>query len=98
MRENAKLVLGTIPADSPWGRAYIRKGAEGHPVYAHARFYTIAETIRLVERSGFELRRSCSGLFGNPDNPSAGCSRVDTGIFSEAGFVGLLFDMHPAGV
>lgn len=96
--ENGKLVLGTVPGDSPWGRAYVRKGDEGHPVYAHARFHTINETVRLFEKMGFMLRRGCSALFWGPDTPSSGCPRVETGIVAEAGFVGLLFGAHHSGV
>jgi ubiquinone/menaquinone biosynthesis C-methylase UbiE len=98
LRGNGKLVLGTVPADSPWGRAYIRKRDEGHPVYAHARFHTINETVLLFEKMGFEVRRGCSALFWGPDTPSNGCPRVEPGIVSEAGFVGLLFDAHHSGI
>ncbi len=92
LRPDSRLVLGTIPADSALGRAYARKGKEGHPLYADARFYTVAETVCLIERTGFEFRRGCSALFGEPDNPSIRDTRVETGIFAGAGFVGLLFD------
>jgi SAM-dependent methyltransferase len=98
LRENGKLVLGTVPADSPWGRAYIRKGDQGHPVYGHARFHTINETGRFFERIGFKLQRGCSALFWGPYTPSTGRPRVETGIVAEAGFVGLLFDAHHSGV
>ncbi|MFH1136978.1 MAG: class I SAM-dependent methyltransferase [Pseudomonadota bacterium] len=98
LRTNGKLVLGVIPADSPWGREYIHKGAEGHPVYVHARFRDIPETVRLVEKKGFVFRRGFSTLFRSPDNPLSGCSRVEAGIVAEAGFVGLLFDAPSAGV
>ena len=98
LRGNGKLVLGTVPADSPWGRTYIRKGNEGHPVYGHAHFLTTKETVHLFEKMGFELRRGWSALFWAPDTPASGGSRVEPGIASEAGFVGLLFDAHYAGV
>lgn len=98
LRENGSLVLGTVPAESPWGRAYMRKGASGHPVYAYARFYTIVETIELIEKTGFTLQRGCSALFEEPESGSPGRSRVKAGIVAEAGFIGLLFDAHPAGI
>jgi ubiquinone/menaquinone biosynthesis C-methylase UbiE len=98
LRKNGKLVLGTVPADSPYGRAYIRKGDEGHPVYAHARFHTINEIVRLLEKTGFMFRRGCGALLWGPDTPSSGHQRVEPGILSEAGFVGLLFDAHHSGV
>lgn len=97
LRENGGLVVGTVPADSPWGKTYIRKSAEGHPVYAHARFRAITETVRLVEKTGFRLLRGCSALFWEPGQPPAGCSRVEAGIIPEAGFIGLLFGVHPEG-
>jgi ubiquinone/menaquinone biosynthesis C-methylase UbiE len=97
LRKNGRLILGTIPADSPWGRSYIRKGAEGHPVYTHARFHPIKETVCLVEKMGFKLRCGCSALFWGPDNPSTRCSSVKTDIVSEAGFIGLWFDVRHAG-
>ena len=97
LRKNGRLILGTIPVDSPWGRSYIRKGAEGHPLYTHARFYPIKKTVCLVEKMGFKLRRGCSALLWGPDNPSTGYSRVKTDIVTEAGFIGLLFDVRPAG-
>ncbi len=97
LRQDGTLVLGIIPADSPWGRAYIRKGTEGHPLYADARFYTVAETVRFTERTGFELRRACSALFWGPDNPSPEYPRIETGIIAETGFVGLLFEARPVG-
>jgi SAM-dependent methyltransferase len=98
LRENGKLVIGTILADSPWGRAYLRKGAEGHPVYAHARFQTLSETLHLVEKMGFNLRRGCSAPLWGPDNHQDRGSKVETGIALGAGFVGLLFESHQGAV
>jgi ubiquinone/menaquinone biosynthesis C-methylase UbiE len=98
LRENGKLVIGTIPADSPWGRAYRRKGAEGHPVYARARFHSLYKTLRLVETMGFALRHGCSALLWGPDNRQDRSSKVETGIVSGAGFVGLLFERQPGAV
>lgn len=73
LRENGKLVLGTVPAESPWRRTYIRKGAKSHPVCARARFLTIKETVRLFEKMGFRFRRGCSALFGGSDTPLSEC-------------------------
>ena len=41
------VILGTVFADSPWGRFYQRKAADGHPLYTAARFLTRAETLAL---------------------------------------------------
>lgn len=96
MRPDGQLLVGTIPADSTWGRSYLRKGAEGHPLYARARFSTIVETMQLLGNSGFVLQRACSALFGGPNIPSTGTPRVKSGIVADAGFIGLLFGIRPA--
>jgi ubiquinone/menaquinone biosynthesis C-methylase UbiE len=97
LRDKGRLIVGTIPADSPWGRAYKKKGAEGHPVYSHARFRTITETIRYALQANFKLRKSCSALLGEPDSQPTGFSRIEPGIVTGAGFVGLLFESHRSG-
>jgi ubiquinone/menaquinone biosynthesis C-methylase UbiE len=91
LRDKGKLVLGTIPADSPWGRAYVNKGAQGHPVYSHARFHTIREVIHLAENADFRLRQSRSALFWEPDSRPVVSSKITLTVAAEAGFVGLLF-------
>ena len=85
------LLLGIIPADSPWGREYERKKAEGHPVYAQARFLASSEIVALVESAGFDLQDAASTLFWKPSEARQPQPRVETGIVSEAGFLGLLF-------
>jgi ubiquinone/menaquinone biosynthesis C-methylase UbiE len=32
LRQSGKLLLGILPSDSPWGREYIRKAGDGHPI------------------------------------------------------------------
>jgi ubiquinone/menaquinone biosynthesis C-methylase UbiE len=92
LRDKGRLVIGTIPADSPWGRFYIKKKAAGHPIYSHARFRTVAENIHFAEKEYFKLRTSCSALFGEPDRYQSEPSRIESGIIAGAGFVGLLFE------
>jgi ubiquinone/menaquinone biosynthesis C-methylase UbiE len=98
LRDKGRLVVGTIPADSPWGRFYIKKKTAGHPIYSHARFHTVAETIHFAEKEHFKLRTSCSALFGQPDRYQSEPSRTESGIIAEAGFVGLLFEGDRSGV
>ena len=94
LRDKGRLAVGIIPADSPWGSAYRKKGADGHPIYSHARFRTAAETIHYARQADFSLRKSCSALFGEPDRQPTGFSRIEPGIVAGAGFVGLLFENH----
>lgn len=93
LRDNGRLVIGTIPADCPWGRNYSKKGADRHPVYSHARFRTVAETIQLADKAGFRLQASCSTLLWEPGKPTD-ISRIEPGIVTGGGFVGLLFERH----
>ncbi len=92
LRRNGKLVVGTVPADSPWGEAYEKKKAEGHPVYSHARFHTVEKIVGLAEKTRFTLRNARSALFWGPGNQPEGPFETRSGIVSGAGFVGLLFE------
>ena len=91
LRPGGALVLGVVPADSPWGRQYRDKASKGHPVYALARFRTPAEIVRLAENTGFALANAASTLFWGPGAEPPTEARVQSGIVAESGFVGLLF-------
>lgn len=91
LRPSGRLLLGIVPSDSPWGRAYAEEAAEGHPVYSHARFRTAAETAQLAKSAGFTLLSAASTLFWGPDEHPEQELDVRPGIVPEAGFVGLLF-------
>ncbi|MFW5803401.1 MAG: class I SAM-dependent methyltransferase [Verrucomicrobiota bacterium] len=88
------LLVGIVPADSPWGRRYARKKAEGHRIYASATFRTAQETIALVEAAGFHLRNAVSTLFWDPDEPVESPPRLEDGADPRAGFVALAFTVH----
>jgi ubiquinone/menaquinone biosynthesis C-methylase UbiE len=91
LKEHGKVLVGLVPKDSPWGKAYARQGAEGHPFYSAARFYTTREIVELARRAGFDLEHAASCL---PETPG---QTVDThraardGIVKNAGFVALRF-------
>jgi ubiquinone/menaquinone biosynthesis C-methylase UbiE len=85
------LLLGVVPADSPWGEAYEEKKATGHPVYRHAVFRTTTETIQLAEEAGFVLQQTASTLFSPPDGAPENDPRVKNGNDRSAGFVALRF-------
>ena len=90
MRDDGQLIIGTIPTDGPWGEFYMKKKAKGHPAYSHAHFFTISETIHLAEKAGYKLLTSRSALFWELEKLS-GCSKIEHGINTKAGFAGLLF-------
>jgi len=85
------LLLGVVPADSPWGEAYAAKKAAGHPVYRHAMFRSTRETIHLAEEVGFGLQQTASTLFRPPDAPPESEPRVENENDGRAGFVALRF-------
>jgi SAM-dependent methyltransferase len=89
LRPGGTLLIGHIPSDGAWGRSYIKKANEGHPVYSHARFSTVAEVLRLSEMADFALDSGASTLFETPGHLIEGPPRVEQGIATGAGFVAL---------
>jgi SAM-dependent methyltransferase len=63
---DGRLVLGLVLKESPWGRFYQQKKAQGHRFYKHANFYTYKETVELMARTGFSTERVVSTLFQKP--------------------------------
>jgi SAM-dependent methyltransferase len=61
-----KIVLGLILKESPWGRFYQRKKAEGHRFYQYATFYRYGEVVKLLTRAGFVTEKVVSTLFQKP--------------------------------
>ena len=61
-----KLVLGLVLKESPWGRFYEAKKAQGHRFYKLARFYSCDEVIGLISHTGFKIEKLVSTLFQKP--------------------------------
>lgn len=83
------LLLGMVPAQSPWGKALAAKKAANHPFYRHARFYEVTEAETLLAGAGFMVVEQRSTLCQQPGaelQPEA--SRV--GVALDAGFVVLV--------
>jgi ubiquinone/menaquinone biosynthesis C-methylase UbiE len=91
IKPGGRLLLGLIPADGPWGRAYERKKEQGHPIYRLAVFPRIPEISASVDSKGFRLEKAASTLFWNPDERPENAPRVENGIHPQAGFLGLLY-------
>lgn len=90
LRPGGRLLLGTVPADGPWGREYVDKAARGHPVYASARFRTAAEEVDLVKKAGFVVTGAAATLFWRPGELPPAEARVEPGIVPEAGFLAMM--------
>ncbi|NLJ35118.1 MAG: class I SAM-dependent methyltransferase [candidate division WS1 bacterium] len=85
------LILGLVPADSPWGRLYIEKSKSGHPYYSIAKFYTCQQTTRMAEDAGFTMVAAASCLFDPPDVLVVDPTHVADGLIADAGFVAMRF-------
>ncbi len=96
LQKDGYAIIGLVPKDSPWGKAYARKGADGHPFYSRARFYTTRAVIRLAEQAGFSLIRSTSALLDGPERGVERSERPKAGIVKGASFVGLLLGCNKA--
>ena len=98
LKSNGYLIIGLVPKDSPWGKEYLRKGAQGHPFYSAATFYTSGEIIELAGKAGFVLDRTASCLFEDPGEKVNAYCRPREGIVKGAGFVGLRFALRKKSV
>jgi len=92
LRPGGRLLIGAVPADSPWGEEYINKASMGHPIYSKARFRTVSRMVELAQCAGFKLINAASTLFRKPGETSESSPHVKTGIVPGAGFLGLLFE------
>lgn len=89
LADNGRLVIGLVLRDSPWGKYYRRKAAEGHRFYRHAKFYSYDEVAAPLEQSGFEIEKAVSTLFQAPGEVSQmGSPR--NGHSPDAGFTVIL--------
>ena len=93
LKDNACLVVGIVPANSPWGQFYTRKAREGHPVYSAARFYTSAQVIRMANRAELDFEGANSCLLTPPEETISPLKKA--GIVEHAGFVALRFRKLP---
>ncbi len=94
LKGNGCLVVGLVPKNSSWGEAYARKGAEGHPFYSVARFYSAHQVIAMTERAGFALGRARSCLFEDIEASVDKYERPREGLIRKAGFVGMRFEIN----
>ncbi|MCJ8501740.1 class I SAM-dependent methyltransferase [Desulfatitalea alkaliphila] len=92
LRPGGRLLLGTLPTEGAWARAYMRKGAQGHPIYAHARFRPLKKTLAMAARTGLVLRQSAGALLHSPDHEPANAPVITPGMAPGAGFAAFLFE------
>lgn len=89
LKKGGGLIVGIINRESPWGQLYLKKRAEGHPIYKHARFYTVSEVVKMAEMSGMTVETYSSTLCQPPlETPHK--EAVHKGLAEGAGFVCIL--------
>jgi len=85
LRPGGHLVLGIIPAASPWGAALAAKGEAGNPYYRHARFRDPQTVTHWLKEGGFVIRELRSTLRQSPQKLTD-FETSQPGICPEAGF------------
>ncbi len=66
LKKGGGLIVGIINRESPWGKLYLRKKAEGHHIYKYARFYSKDEVVKMIEQSGVKVEAYSSALLQPP--------------------------------
>ena len=93
LKVSGGLIVGLVPADSPWGEFYAQRGREGHPFYAAARFYTAQQVCGLAAAAGLVFDNAMSCLLSPPGEPVDSARR--RGMIDGAGFVAVGFQKMP---
>lgn len=92
------VVLGIVPAESPWGCFYRERAAAGHLFYSQARFFTLSELKQVARSAGLRPERSASTLFQAPGRSRYEVESPREGENERAGFVAMLCRrVRPAG-
>ena len=94
LRPGGCLLIGLVPKESPWGRAYAHRGQQGHPFYSAATFYRCSEIIRMAAKTRLHLERSRSSLVEAPEACIEEYRPFREGIINCAGFVSMRFGVH----
>ncbi len=67
LRPGGRLVLGLVPALSPWGKMLRQKKRQGNPFYRYAELKTIAGWREILAQCGLEVIDARSTLFQPPE-------------------------------
>lgn len=67
LKTQGRIVLGLVLPESPWGRFYLAKKAEGHRFYRYATFRSYEEVVGLLTHTGFTIEKVLSTLFQRPN-------------------------------
>lgn len=86
LKPGGRLVVADVPADSAWGRLYLKKKRRGHPFYKYANFYTYQQLQDMLKQAGFKVTGTVSTLMQKPGQQAAVENPVN-GYRKSAGFL-----------
>lgn len=84
------VVLGMVPAESPWGRHYRSLAGAGHAYYRQARFFTNEQVTAALAAAGLRVSRIRSSLLWPPEASPPPERRALEGSDPRAGFAAVL--------
>jgi SAM-dependent methyltransferase len=87
LRPGGRLVVGFVPAESPWGRFYSELARRGHRFYRYARFYRVEEVEELVRGVGLVPELYVSTLRVSRPGSEEVLEEPSPGLWHDAGFV-----------
>jgi len=86
LEKDGSIVVGLIPADSPWGRLYRGKKEEGHPFYGDSNLLAFEDLVGLLNGAGLRVAGVRSTLLHGPEEGQER-REVAEGYVEGAGFV-----------
>ncbi len=89
LKKGGGMILGIIDRESPWGKLYLARKAEGHPLYQYANFFSIAEIAEMIHAQGLAIEGYSSTLCNLPEEKVRE-EVVSKGLAEGAGFVCIL--------
>jgi chromate transport protein ChrA len=89
LKIGGRLIVGIINRESPWGQLYLKKKANGHPLYGLATFYNIFEVVKMIEKTGMAVEAYSSTLC-QPPSEIPYKELVHNELIENAGFVCIL--------
>ena len=97
LKIGGRLIVGIINRESPWGQLYLKKKANGHPLYGLATFYNIFEVLKMIEKTGMAVEAYSSTLCQHPSEiPNE--KSVHNELIENAGFVCILYRKTRPGI
>lgn len=76
VKPGGSIVFGTISSEGPYGRAYIERGRQGHPIYQQASFHSL-EDIRQIYPEEVKAVSECL-YFGPEDEVRQDCPKGES--------------------